>query len=115
MQYTIKQILFIASFGLLALLMQSCSANLKVPKRIETDNEVDATVSGGATVTHEFKFDLSTFREVCEAEYADEENEQLKEQLIADCQAERLEEFLDLLASLADEANEAEESESAEE
>jgi hypothetical protein len=113
MQYTIKQILFIATFGLLALLMQSCSANLKVPKRIETDNEVDAKVEG--EIEHRISFDLSTFREVCEAEYADEENEQAKEQLIADCQAERLEEFLDLLASLADEANEAEESESAEE
>ncbi len=106
MQYTIKHILFIAILGLLALLMQSCGNTVRVPEKVETENEVEGDVNVDGTIEHKISFDLSTFREVCEAEYADEANEQAKEQLIAACQQERLEEFLDLLANLADQEQE---------
>ena len=99
-------VLFVAVF-VVFLLVSSCSVN--VPKKIETENEHDAKVNGDVKIEHEFKFDLSTFREVCEAEYADVEPEAYKEELITICQAERLQEFLDLLASLAEESESEEE------
>ena len=111
LQTKVLRIIALVFFGLLIVLFHSCANSIQIPAKIETVSEGEIDVNGEVDVNQNINFDLSTFREVCEAEYADEVNEQTKEQLIADCQQERLEEFLDLLASLADEAEEGAESE----
>ena len=83
------------------ILIIGCGNNINVPKKVTTENEVEGEIDGNIDVNHNINLDLSTFREVCEAEFAEEENEQVKEVLVADCQQERLNEFLDLLTNLA--------------
>ena len=80
----------------------SCGNTVNIPKKIKTDNKASGTV----TVSHDFNINIAAFKEACEQEHLNVVPQALKDTLIAECQARKLQEFLDIIANLQNQQQE---------